>query len=60
LADKSYGTMVRGTDTSNPKGVSDRMVATLNLFGKGNQQPALSDQKALFEFAQMLYQELIQ
>ena len=42
------------------KEVSDRMVATLSLFRDGNKQPLLSNQKVLFEFAQMLYHKLIQ
>ena len=47
-------------DASDPKGVSDRMVITLSLFGTGNKQPTESDQKALLGFAQNLYQKLAQ
>jgi hypothetical protein len=44
-------------DASDPKGVADRMVVTLNLFGTGSRQPTKSEQQALFEFAQNLYQK---
>jgi len=47
-------------DASDPKGVADRMVVTLNLFGTGSKQVTKSDQQALFEFAQNLYQKLSQ
>ena len=47
-------------DASDPKGVADRMVITLNVFGMGDQQPTKSEQQALFEFAQNLYQKLNQ
>jgi hypothetical protein len=47
-------------DASDPKGVADRMVVTLNLFGTGNKQLTKSNQQALFEFAQHLYQKLSQ
>jgi hypothetical protein len=47
-------------DASDPKGVADRMVVTLNLFGTGNKQLTKSNQQALFEFAQNLYQKLSQ
>jgi len=47
-------------DASDPKGVSDRMVITLSLFGAGNKQPTKPEQQALFEFAQDLYQKLAQ
>ena len=47
-------------DASDPEGVSDRMVVTLNLFGTGKKQPTKSEQQALFEFAQNLYQKLTQ
>jgi hypothetical protein len=45
-------------DASDPKGVADRMVVTLEFFGSGTQQPAESEEQALFSFAQNLYQEL--
>lgn len=44
-------------DASDPKGVADRMVVTLELFGIGDEKPAESEQQALFEFAQDLYQK---
>ena len=47
-------------DASDPKGVADRMVVTLNVFGSGSKQVTKSDQQALFEFAQNLYQKLSQ
>src|SRR6266540_7370159 len=47
-------------DASDPKGVADRMVVTLNLFGTGSKQATKSDQQALFGFAQNLYQKLSQ
>ena len=47
-------------DASDPQGVADRMVVTLELFGTGNEQPSDSDQQALFNFAQELYQGLSQ
>lgn len=45
-------------DASDPKGVADRMVVTLELFGSGTQELAEPQQQALFAFAQELYQEL--
>jgi hypothetical protein len=47
-------------DASDPKGVADRMVVTLNLFGTGSKQVTKSDQQALFRFAQDLYQKVTQ
>jgi len=47
-------------DASDPKGVSDRMVVTLSLFGIGSKQPTKSEQQALFQFAQNLYQKVAQ
>jgi hypothetical protein len=47
-------------DASNPAGVADRMVVTLDLFGSGSKQVTKSDQQALFEFAQNLYQKVSQ
>lgn len=47
-------------DASDPKGVSDQMMVTLNFWGSGNKQPTEADQQALFEFAQNLYQKVNQ
>jgi hypothetical protein len=47
-------------DASDPKGVADRMVVTLDLFGTGKKQLTKANQQALFEFAQNLYQKLSQ
>jgi len=47
-------------DASDPKGVSDQMMVTLNFWGNGKKQPAESERKALFEFAQNLYQKVAQ
>ena len=47
-------------DASDPNGVADQMIVTLELFGTGSQQVAKSDQQALFEFAQNLFQKLTQ
>jgi len=45
-------------DASDPKGVADRMVVTLEIFGIGSGEPAATEQQELFNFAQDLYQEL--
>ncbi len=45
-------------DASDPAGVSDRMVVTLEFFGNGSGEMTEADQQALFEFAQGLYQKL--
>ena len=45
-------------DASDPKGVADRMVVTLVLFGNGDEEPTETEQQTLFEFAQNMYQEL--
>jgi hypothetical protein len=45
-------------DASDPKGVADRMVVTLVLFGNGDEEPTETEQQTLFEFAQDMYQEL--
>jgi len=45
-------------DASDPKGVADRMVVTLEIFGIGSGEPAATEQQELFSFAQDLYQEL--
>jgi hypothetical protein len=47
-------------DASDPAGVADRMVVSLELFGAGSKQVTKSDQQALFEFAQNLYKKLSQ
>jgi len=47
-------------DASDPKGVADRMVVTLDLFGTGQKQLTKANQQALFEFAQNLYQKVSQ
>jgi hypothetical protein len=46
-------------DTSDPKGVSDRMVVTLDFYGTGNEPPSQQEQQALFDFAQDLYQKVL-
>ncbi|MDQ2693532.1 MAG: hypothetical protein M3Y68_15950 [Chloroflexota bacterium] len=45
-------------DQSDPAGVADRMVITLEVMGAGDQQPTSSQQQELFTFAQELHQEL--
>lgn len=45
-------------DASDPKGVADRMVVTIDIFGVGNATPTESEQQELFNFAQDLYQKL--
>jgi hypothetical protein len=47
-------------DASDPQGVADRMVVTLEFFGTRSGQPSDSEQQALFNFAQELYQKLSQ
>lgn len=47
-------------DASDPKGVADRMVVTLDFYGSGTEEPTPSEEQALFEFAQDIYQELAQ
>jgi hypothetical protein len=47
-------------DASDPKGVADRMVVTLEIFGAGSSQLTNSEKQVLFKFAQSLYQELAQ
>lgn len=46
-------------DESDPAGVADRMVITLEIMGAGDEQPTPSQQQELFTFAQELYQELL-
>ena len=45
-------------DASDPVGVADQMMVTLDLFGTGSKQITKPDQQALFEFAQNLYQKV--
>jgi hypothetical protein len=47
-------------DASDPKGVADQMIVTLDFFGTGSKTLAQSQQQLLFEFAQNLYQKLAQ
>ena len=47
-------------DASDPAGVADRMIVTLDLFGSGTQQVTKSGQQALFELAQSLFQKVTQ
>jgi hypothetical protein len=54
---QEYGTI--SIDASDPKGVSDRMVVTLEFMGLGSQETISSaDEKELLEFAQTLSQSL--
>ena len=55
---ETYGNVT--IDASDPKGVADRMVVTVDFFGTGSESPTASDQQVLFNFAQDLYQELAQ
>ena len=56
---EQYGEL--NIDASDPKGVSDRMVVTLTFLGTGDEETVSSpDQRALLEFAQLLYQKLYQ
>ncbi|HEX2998502.1 MAG TPA: hypothetical protein VHP14_27010 [Anaerolineales bacterium] len=47
-------------DASDPKGVADGMTVTLEVLGLGSEPPTKSEQQALFEFSQDLYQKLMQ
>jgi hypothetical protein len=52
---QEYGTV--NIDASDPKGVSDRMVVTLEFMGLGNQETISSaDERELLEFAQLVSQ----
>jgi hypothetical protein len=52
---QEYGTV--NIDASDPKGVSDRMVVTLEFMGLGNRETISSaNEKELLEFAQLLSQ----
>jgi hypothetical protein len=54
---ENYGNI--NIDASNPKGVSDRMVVVLRLFGTGSQQGlSTSNEQELLKFAQELHGEL--
>lgn len=45
-------------DASDPKGVADRMVVTVEAFGLGDASPTESEEQELFNFAQDLYQKM--
>jgi hypothetical protein len=47
-------------DVSDPKGVADRMVVTVDFFGAGSKALAQPQQQDLIDFAQSLYQKLAQ
>lgn len=47
-------------DASDPKGVADQMIVTLEFFGMGSEEPTEAEQQELFNFAQDLYQEMSQ
>ena len=47
-------------NASDPSGVADQMIVTLDFFGAGNRTLTQSQQQPLFEFAQDLYQKLAQ
>lgn len=47
-------------DASDPEGVADRMVVTVEFFGLGSETPNETEQQVLFNFAQDTYQELNQ
>lgn len=54
---ESYGNV--NIDASDPKGVSDRMVVTLEFAGLGTQQTvSVANEQELLDFAQALHQEL--
>jgi hypothetical protein len=56
---QSYGNV--SIDASDPKGVADRMVVTLEFLGVGNQETVSSaNEQQLIEFAQSLHQKLYQ
>jgi hypothetical protein len=46
-------------DASDPKGVADRMVVTLDFYGIGDEPPSQEEQQALFGFAQTLYPKVV-
>jgi hypothetical protein len=45
-------------DSSDPEGVSDRMVRTMTLYGRGESQPSEDDKAAMFRWADDLFQKL--
>jgi hypothetical protein len=45
-------------DASDPKGVADQMIVTLEFFGTGSEEPTEEEQQDLFSFSQELHQEL--
>ncbi len=45
-------------DLSDPEGVSDRMVVTLDFYGSGKGSLAQSDQQAMLEWVQSVFQKL--
>lgn len=45
-------------DASDPAGVADRMIVTLEFQGNGEDSPSDTEEEALLEFAQNLYQQL--
>ena len=45
-------------DASDPAGVADRMIVTLEFRGNGEDSPSGTEEEALLEFAQNLYQQL--
>lgn len=54
---ESYGNV--NIDASDPKGVSDRMVETLEFVGLGTEETlSAANEQAMLEFAQSLYEEL--
>jgi hypothetical protein len=54
---ESYGNVT--VDASDPKGVSDRMIVTLEFMGLGNQETvSAANEQELMDFAQALHQEL--
>jgi hypothetical protein len=56
---QGYGNV--NIDASDPKGVADRMVVTLEFMGLGNQETVSSaNEQQLIEFAQSLHQKLYQ
>ncbi|HSB00232.1 MAG TPA: hypothetical protein VLE49_06250 [Anaerolineales bacterium] len=50
---------VTNLDASDPKGVADRMMVTLEVFGTGTKPPSPAEQQALFQFSQDLFRKLI-
>jgi uncharacterized protein YidB (DUF937 family) len=45
-------------DASDPEGVSDRMVVTLNVYGRGSEQPSQQEEDAMLQWAQTLFQKM--